>query len=144
MLTKEIALQFALMVNSGMPPLEALAYFFPDLDPQTLAEQLRVWTRDPQYQEATLTLQGKAWQKMSLDERMKYSVDKHYAECAYFLYSHNYATLMGSDKQKADTCRVVLETRMAGNAGKNDPMSKWIADIASGSVKLPALPMKGH
>ena len=38
--TKSEALQYALMVGSGMPPVDVLAYFYPDLGPIELKVEL--------------------------------------------------------------------------------------------------------
>lgn len=132
------ALQFALMCGSGMPGVDALAYFYPGVDSASLMDELRVWQTSKRVQTATLKVQGKSWQDRSLDERISFALEKHYAEQAYFLYSRNYATLTGTDKLKADTCRQVLEAKLAGTSGKMDPISTWFADVASGKVKLPA------
>jgi hypothetical protein len=75
------------------------------------------------------------WQEMSLQERIQYAIDKHYAEMAYFLYSRNYADLQGAEKAKADTCRMTLEAKLAGMAGKLDALSQFYADLASGKIK---------
>jgi hypothetical protein len=74
---------------------------------------------------------------MDLNERIRYVMDKHYSEMAYFLYAHNYADLVGADKAKADTCRLALEAKQAGFAGKQDALSRFFADVTSGAVKLP-------
>ena len=83
---------------------------------------------------------GKSWQEMSLEERIHFSIDKHYSEMAYFLYSHNYSQLVGTDRQKADICRQALEAKIAGTAGKMGPLEQFWADIKTGKVTLKGLP----
>lgn len=134
------ALQFALMLGSGMPQVDVIAYFFPTLDPGELKVELNKWMGSPTVRSAILTQMGKAWQDMTLEERIQFSIDKHYSEMAYFLYSHNYAQLVGPDRQKADICRQALEAKIAGNAGKLGPIEAFWADIKSGRVKLAGLP----
>lgn len=134
--TKDQALQFALMVQAGMPPIDAIIYFFPDMDPGDLKNTLKGWQSHDFVQRATHALQGKLWQEMTLEERINYAVDKHYAEMAYYLYSRNYALLQGTDKQKADTCRTALEAKLAGTAGKQSPLYDWWDDVRKGKVKL--------
>lgn len=138
--TKDEALQLALMLNAGMPSSDAIRYFFsPDEDPQRLQFEHERWLRSEAVQKALLQVMGKAWQDMSLDERVKFAVDKHYAEMAYFLYAHNYGELVGTEKQKADTCRQALEAKLAGSAGKMNALSQWFEDVRVGRVKLPSV-----
>ena len=135
--TKEEALQFALMVMSGMPPFEVIRYFYPDSEESELKLALKQWTRSHRVREALLGQQnGKTWQGMSLSERIDFSIQKHYSEMAYFLFSHNYSTLVGPDKLKADTCRTALEAKIAGTAGQMTPLEKFWDDIRTGKVTL--------
>jgi hypothetical protein len=82
---------------------------------------------------------------MSAEERIRFAIDKHYNEMAYFLYSHNYGELSGPDKAKADTCRQALEAKLAGTAGKFTPLDEFWNDMRAklaaqraGPVALPA------
>lgn len=138
--TKIEALQFALMLASGMPQIDVIAYFFPDLTPTDLKVELDRWTQAPTVRTAILAQMGKAWQDMSLEERIQFAIDKHYSEMAYFLYSHNYSQLVGNDRQKADICRSALEAKIAGTAGKLGPIESFWHDIKTGKVKLAGLP----
>lgn len=139
--TKDDALSLALMLGAGMPSADAIRYFFPpDEDPARLQFEHERWMRSDAVQRALLQVMGKAWQEMSLEERIKFAVDKHYAEMAYFLYAHNYGELVGADKQKADTCRQSLEAKLAGSAGKMNALSTWFEDVRTGKVKLQGMP----
>lgn len=146
-LTQEIAFQFAVMLTSGMPAEDAIRYFIPEDDPDPLGTAkttLSKWLRSTHVKQALKTLQGRSWQDMSGEERIKSALDLHYNQLAYFLYSHNYASLVGADKAKADTCRQALEAKLAGMAGKGDFLSRFFDDVQSGRVKLvpPASPIK--
>lgn len=137
-LDKETARQFAILRSSGIPELEVMNYFAEE--GQTIADlrtQLGYWLRSKTVQDAILMIQGKPWEDMSLEEKIKNSIDKHYTEVAYFLFSHNYAELEGAGRTKADICRQVLETKLAGMSGKTDALSKFWADMASGAIKVP-------
>lgn len=143
--SKDEALQLALMINAGMPTLEAMRYFYPEDDPERVKFEHDRWMRSSHVKAAVKHVQyGKNWQEMSLDERIKFAVDKHYSELAYFLYTHNYATLSGAERQKADICRAALEAKLAGTAGKMDALTSWFDDVKTGRVKLPtvAVPSK--
>ena len=136
-LTKETALQFALIISSGMPHSEAIRYFCePEEEPFA---KLKVWSMSPLVAQATLSIQKKSWQDMTLSERIKCAIDLHYSQMAYFLYSHNYVEVAGTDKQKADTCRQALEAKLAGMAGKMDALTSFWSDVANGTVKLPGV-----
>lgn len=135
---KQQAWQFALMIQGGMPPMDALSYFFEGADDRDLMGHLRVWQSSANFKAATLQLQGKAFQDMDLEEKIKYSLDLHYSQMAYYLYSRNYAILTQVEKQKADTCRIALEAKLAGTSGQNDPLSNFWRDLRSGKVTLPA------
>lgn len=136
----ESATQFALMLSAGMPAEDAIGYFIPpdtETSPGVIKDWLDSYLRSPLTQKAILTLQGKPWQGMSIDEKMRFALDKNYTEAAYFLYSHNYCDLSGHERQKADTCRQILETKLAGMAGKMGALESFYADILGGKVKLP-------
>lgn len=135
-ITKEMARQFAIILSSGVPGSQAIAYFYPDDNPTSHKAWLDKWMRDPEVQKQILILQGKAWEERTIEEKIQYAIDKHYTEVAYFLYSHNYAELVGADKTKADTCRQVLETKLAGMAGKMDALTQFWQDINTGKIKL--------
>lgn len=129
------AQQFAVMLTAGMPPEEAILYFFEDKDNALAA--IDRWMKAKTVRSAITSLQGgKAWQTMTLDERIEFSLNKHYTELSYYLYSRNYVTLQGADKSKADTARVTLEVKKAGLAGKLEPLSQFWDDVKSGKVKL--------
>jgi hypothetical protein len=127
------AYQFALMLQAGMPPEDIIAYFLPDAEPGHKATVLSNWLRSRQLQEAVKDIQGKEWQLMSNEERIQRALDKHYAELAYFLYTHNYSAVAGLDKTKADTARSVLETKLAGLAGKTNAIDRWWEEMKAKS-----------
>ena len=134
---KDEAQQFALMMQAGMPSRDALRYFYPDIeDAATLAKIHHRWITSPRVAAAIVALQGKNWQDMTLDERIQTSINLHYAQLAYLLYSRNYVELIGAEKQKADTARQALEAKLAGSAGKLGPIEAFWEDIRTGKVKL--------
>lgn len=136
MITKDQALQYALMLKSGMPSVDCMGYFYPDQDVAGLIALVKEWHKSELVQKAILATQGKPWQDMSLDEQIRFAIDKNYSEMAYYLYSHNYSTLDGTAKQKADTCRTALEQKVAGTAGQMNPLTTFWNEIRTGKVKL--------
>lgn len=139
--TREQASQFVILLSAGLPASDAIRYFLGD-EPDggwteaAIQRFLARWAAHPSVAAAQKRLMGKEWQELSAEERIKYALDKHYAEMAYFLFANNYGSIGGADKVKADTCRGVLETKLAGMAGKLDPLSNFLQDIMAGRVKL--------
>ena len=133
----EQAEAFAIMLNVGMPPADAMGYFvdLSDWNPGAIRGLADRWLRSRLVVAASRKLMGKGWEEMTAEERIKHAVDKHYGELAYFLYSHNYSTLEGVDKIKADTARQVLEAKLAGLAGQLDPMARFWDDFRKGMLE---------
>jgi hypothetical protein len=140
-LDREKASQLALIMSSGCPAEQAMGYFLPDLDPVDRGPVMRRWLASEAFAKAVERLQGKSWQAMSLEERIRYAIDKHYTEHAYFLYTNNYVSLTGAERQKADTCRAVLEAKLAGLAGKGNPLDNFWQDLVAGRISLPTGPV---
>ena len=130
-LTSKQAQEFARIVLSGVPTHKAARYFLPEVvDANEVRDAAMDFYRQPEVQEALEKLTGGVpWQRLSKDERLAISLDKHYAELAYFLWSNNYSDLDGAGKQKADTCRQALEAKVAGTAGKGNAMERFYEDL---------------
>jgi len=143
-ITKENAMQFALILSSGVPHLQAMGYVCPELEGQALKVELGRWLRSRVVQNAIITVQKKSWQDMELGERIDFAVNKNYTEMAYYLYANNYSDLHGADRVKADTCRTALEAKVAGMAGKMDALSRFWDDVRQGKVALPMTTVKGN
>jgi hypothetical protein len=133
---KDQALQFAIMLQAGLPARDAIVYFAQTDDPTELGRQLASWVSSRAVREAVSTLQGKSWQEMSLKEKMNSALDQHYAGLAYYLYSNNYSDLGPQERAKADTARVAIEQKVAGTAGKLNALEEFFTDVKSGPVKL--------
>jgi hypothetical protein len=144
--TPQQAEQFCLMINAGMPSLDAIRYFLGEGDwtPGAIELVHNKWLGSRAVQQAWTVIMGSEWQNLDLDRRIQFSMDKHYSELAYYVYSHNFSTVAGSDITKLNTARAVLEAKLAGTAGKLDAMSQWLDDLRLGRVKLgvpsPTLP----
>jgi hypothetical protein len=136
MLTSENALQFAVMLQAGLPPSQAILYFAESDDPGELAVQLNKWMRSRAVKQAMLTLMKKPWQDMTLDERCRYALDQHYSQLAYLLHSEHYGEAGPTDKAKLDTARQAIEAKMAGMAGKTDALSQLLLDIKEGKLRV--------
>lgn len=131
---KEQAQQFAIILSSGLPAEDAITYFCDTTDEDELRETLKVWLSSRAVKAAILTLQGRPWNEMSLDEKIRTSLDFTYSSMAYFLLTHNYGTLGRDDKAKADTARAALEAKLAGTAGKGDALAEFFEDLRKGKL----------
>lgn len=137
--TKEEAAHFVLMMAAGVPAAEAYGrYFAPETVPvQVVVEIAGKWLRHPYVKKALEELQGKGWEALQVEERIRLALDKHYSELAYLLYSRNYLELSGGTQtKKADTARTVLEVKLAGLAGKLDPLSRFWTDLTEGKIQV--------
>ncbi len=133
---KDQALQFAIMLQAGLPAAEAIRYFTDDTDASLLAQMTAKWSNCAVVRKATAQLMGKSWTEMSLDERIKYALEQHYSALAYLLFSTNYLNANAGEKAKIDTARVALEAKQAGMAGKGDALSRFFDDLNSGKLTL--------
>lgn len=135
-ISDEEALAFATMLLSGLSAGEAILYFIESDDPQLVKDTLNGYQRSRKVKSAVLKLQGKAWHLMTDDERARTALSTHYNQLAAFLNFNNYSELNQAEKSKADTARTALETKLAGQAGKGDPLSRFLEDLNSGKLKL--------
>lgn len=133
---KDQALQFAIMLQAGLPPSDAILYFTEVEDPRELALMLQKWQKSANVKRAMLHLMGKPWQDMTLQEQCQNALNFTYAGMAYFLFSNNYSEVTPSDKAKYDTARLALESFQAGTAGKGDALSAFFDDFKAGKLKL--------
>jgi hypothetical protein len=123
--------QFALILLSGAPMSDAIRYFLPMGGPDEFAESAaQEWPNQPEVVEALKRYTGgEDWHRMSDEERLDVAIKKHYNEMAYFLWTNNYAESTGNEKLKADTCRIAIETKLAGMAGQESPLSRFYHDM---------------
>lgn len=135
-LTKDTALQFVIMVQAGLPASSAITYFTDSSDQAELHAMLSRWLRSKQVQEAQRTLMGKAWQDMSLREKVDYALESHYAQLAFMLFNNHFSEVGPADLAKMNTARVALEAFKAGTSGKTDALSAFFDDLRTGKVKL--------
>lgn len=139
--TAEQALQLAIMTRAGMPSRDAVRYFAdPSMSEKDLDYFHDAWMRSKAYAQAVVKLQGKPWQDLTLEQMLDLVAKKAYTEMAYFLYANNLAELSGPDLTKANTFRVAIEQKMAGQAGKLDALSQFWDDLAKGRISLTAPP----
>jgi hypothetical protein len=126
---------FAQMLLSGVSPAQAVLYFFPEGHPQSELESAAKWWPTRKSVTAAMEkLQGKKWLEMTVEERAKLSLDKDYSESAFLLMSRSYADADVSNTKKLDTCREMLEKKLAGAAGNDDPLVRFYQDVLAGKV----------
>ena len=131
------AMELALMLQAGVEPRQALGYFFDSSSEADIA--YAHWLPHRRLQEAFTKLNKGEWQKLSPEERIELALNKHYAEMAYFLWTHHFAELAGKELDKADVCRDVLEKKLAGTAGQT-PLQRFWDDFVKQTKELKARP----
>lgn len=136
------ALEFAIMLQAGLPATEAILYFIDADDPNEVRMVLNKWQRSAAVKRASASLMKRPWQLMNLDERISTALDQHYSSLAYILFSRNYVEASQTEKSKLDTARQALEAKVAGTAGKSDALSRFYDDLSSGRIKLASTPPK--
>lgn len=134
--TPEEALAFCIMLEAGLPAEEAILYFLESDDRLEIAQTLKKWLRSRAVKEAQLSLSGKSWMEMNLEERIEAGLKQNYNAMAYLLYSQNYITADPMTKNKLDTARAALEAKKAGQAGQADPLSRFLNDLQSGKLSI--------
>lgn len=142
----EQAYQFAQMVLAGLPAPDAVRYFLPEdavVDSLNLTQLGQRWQAHRDVAAAMVRLQKGDWVSLSGAERIKLALDKHYNEMAYFLYTHNFAEITHPQLQaKSTACRMALEAKVAGTAGKMNELTRFWDDLATGKASLaPARPI---
>lgn len=139
--TQDQAYQFALMLMTGVPASEAVQYFLPDdlvVEADYPLKLAREWAKSKAVAQELVKLQKGEWTALTPQQRIQLALDKHYNEMAYFLYTHNYAEEHNpANKSKADTCRMALEAKLAGMAGKMNELATFWSDLMAGRVKVP-------
>jgi hypothetical protein len=123
--------QLALILLSGAPLSDAISYFIPIGSPEEFVESAALeWPQQPEVVEAlTRYTGGEEWHRMTDEQRLETAMKKHYNEMAYFLWTTNYAEASSTNKLKADTCRVAIESKLAGMAGQESPLSRFYHDM---------------
>ena len=131
------AYAFASMLNAGATAADAILYFLDgDEEAAVVNELIWRWSNSRRVRKAMLKILGKSFFEMDQDTQIHTSLSLHYRQLATFLFTHHYAELNSTDKAKADTARTALEAKVAGTAGKTDPLSRFFDDLNSGKLKL--------
>ena len=125
--------QFAMILLSGAPISDAVSYLLPptasDADRAAAVEG---WPIQSEVLDAIQRYTGgEAWHQMEDSARMNIALKKHYNEMAYFLWTSNYTEMSGNEKLKADTCRIAIETKLAGMAGQDSPLARFYHNMLS-------------
>jgi hypothetical protein len=137
--SKDQAIQFAVLLQAGLPAEHAILYFAETDDPGEVALILGKWLRSRALAEAQRTLLGKSWQDMTTEEMCDVALEQSYRSMAYLLFTTNYVTANAGEKGKIDTARAAIEAKKAGTAGKIDPLWQFIEDFKRDRAKKQAV-----
>lgn len=142
-LTDQWAIEFVKLLMAGFPPTSALAYFSPrDFKAASKAmkqQWLDEWTDDDRVTTELEKVNGGKWQELDKGDRIRIAMEKHQAEMAYFLYTHNFNTMEGVDQRRAEMARETLGAILAGGDGTDplSPYAKALKDIVEGKASAP-------
>ena len=141
-LTSETAYEFVQLLHAGLSGLDALAFIAPEYrealagDAAKSQAWLLQWSRSRLVLEAATTLNHGQWHKLDAEARLAIALDKHYAELAYFLYTHDWATLQGLDLSRATDARTALAKKLEGREASDDsPMLAFMRALQEGNVR---------
>lgn len=142
-LTADTAYEFVKLLHAGLSGLDALAYIAPDYlgtiaeDADAQRALLTAWARSRLVLEATTKLNSAPWQSLDPEARLQIALDKHYAELAYFLYTHDWSEAEGTDLKKATDAREALAKRLEGSDSTTDsPMAAFMRAVQSGEIRM--------
>ncbi len=143
-LTRELADQFVKCLSAGLPAATAFAYCAPDVsDPRHASTALAKWLNDPLLVLAVNALNGGEWHELEPDRRLEVALDKHFAELAYYLWSHNFAVSDGAELAKLIEARKAITEKMKLDSGEGEdtPFVKAMRDLVSGALGDAAPPL---
>lgn len=144
------AFEFAVMMNSGLPAVQAILYFVELTDPQECAAWAQRWQGCRAVNAAAAKLMGGRWQDKTTQEKMDYALEQHYNQLSTTLITYNYLEASAQEKAKMDDARKAIEAKQAGTAGQMVGIESFYADLKAGRVKInrPSVnsptPLKAH
>ena len=137
--TEEQAFEFAKLLRAGVPQPDALCYVLGAVEPGLIELALPRWLRSRLVVDALATLNGGRWPALESDARLDIALDKHYAELAHYLYTHDYDGADAKQMRKLDTARESLERLRVGRMQENSPFVKFLRQLlvpATGTTPL--------
>lgn len=125
------------LLAAGVPPHDALRYLDPEYfavaDPKQRHAWLLAWSGDPMTLRAQSSLNGADWPDLEAGQRLTIAFDKHLAELAYFLFSHDYSKIEGTDLRKADAAREALMSYLKEGAdAESSPFKRFLEEFMAG------------
>lgn len=120
-----LARQMALLVQAGLPPDAAVGYLVPGLRGDLWEEWADRWMNTPEMLAATRALNGGDWAELPSERRAEIALDKHRAECAFYLWTHDLESADKFDFEKLTAAREVLEAFTKGAMDPSDPLAAF-------------------
>lgn len=142
-LTDVAAYEFVQLLHAGLGGRDAMAFLAPEWaaamvkEPGKLDAVVTAWARSRLVLAAATKLNHGAWHHLDPEARLAVALDKHYAELAYFLYTHDWATLDGTDLRRATDAREAIAKKLEGRTDADDsPMMAFMRALQDGSVRF--------
>lgn len=151
-LTSAKAREFALLLASGVDPLNALRYMAPSAFDRMADDERTDWLNalagDRLVLRAVNELNGAEWHHLDADKRLQLALDKHFSELAYLLYTTSYRTAEGSILRKIDNAAERLMKYLTesdgGGEGADSGWRAFVGEIMKqyeSSTSPPTLPV---
>lgn len=139
-LNETTALQFVKLLNAGLPAPMALQYISPEfwaaLTETEKKLAIKRWMGSVLIRDAVTALNKGEWQELDKDARIDIALDKHAAELAYLLYTHNINEVEdGLTLRKMTEARTALLDMLKMQQGDTDgPFAHMVADLLAGKI----------
>lgn len=139
-LTPALARQLVQLLHAGVPALTCLAYLAPDYHAALTLEQRKAWylalVGSRAVLDAARELNGGDWQTLDADRRLTLALDKHFAELAHYLYTHDYAEADGNEAKKISEARAAITEKLRGDSeGDDTPFTRMMRDLMEGKLR---------
>lgn len=139
-LDPQTAKALALGLVSGVTPDVMLQSLLPTATPEERSKTQTQWFSDPILAAEVASLNGGDWEHLEKGTRIQLAFDRGLAEQAYFLMSHRYDDLEGSDLGKWRAAFETVRAFCTGQSGERgdalDLFARWLNRSLEGAVGL--------
>lgn len=140
--TQDKAHALVKMLMAGLPALACLQFFdrkhYQRLTPVQRQKWFEEWTATAEFEREVDAFNGGKWQDLDPHQRLSLALDKHHAEMAFYLYSHNYNSEAIENWSKMTEAREALTKLVEGSeGGALDAFSLALKDVIAGKLQGP-------
>lgn len=139
-ITPAAAESYVKLVTAGVPEMLTLRMLYPvymkALGSAKRNAEVGKWQKHHCVAKALADVQGGNWQDLDADARLKLAYDKHCSQCAYYLYSTDYATADADSLRRIQDARSTLVARLRDDTDGEgtSPFNQLVARLLQGQV----------